>query len=100
MTIQTPTPARAFTAVCACMHKVTGFMCETCGLARLPGCLTCWQDGAGHQCQVEFTSAECLCGCGEPVAIAARNQTRGRIVKGRPMRYVYGHSFAAVARAG
>lgn len=85
------TPARAFTAYCACGCKISGHICEMCSQMRLPGCLTCWKDGAGHQCPVEFDSAECLCGCGAPVGIAARTQTRDRMIRGRPLRYIQGH---------
>lgn len=86
------TPARKFTAYCACGHKITGTMCEPCGMSRTPGCLNCWRNGAGHQCPVEFASAECLCGCEEPVGIATRNDTRNSIIKGRPLRFIQGHS--------
>ena len=47
-------PARPFTAYCACGHQISGHMCEKCSLCRLPGCLTCWIDGSGHVCPVEF----------------------------------------------
>lgn len=49
------TPARPFTAYCACGDKITGYMCEACSVCKLPGCLTCWRDGAGHVCPVEFS---------------------------------------------
>jgi hypothetical protein len=85
-------PARKFTAYCGCGDKITGYACESCSLCRLPKCLMCWRGGHGHLCPAEFDSAECLCGCEEPVSIATRNQARERVVKGRPMRYVPGHN--------
>jgi hypothetical protein len=92
-------PARAFTAYCGCGDKITGLICENCTLCRLPRCLLCWRGGAGHSCPVEFASAQCLCGCGQPVPIAKRNQSRDRIVRGRPLRYVAGHNIYLRARA-
>ncbi len=85
------TPARAFTAYCACGHKIAGYICEACSRCRLPGCFTCWRDSEGHQCPVEFASAECLCGCGGKVTIATRSQSRDGMIRGRPVRFIQGH---------
>jgi hypothetical protein len=50
------TPARPFTARCACGHLIGGHICVVCSLATLPGCLTCWKDGAGHRCPTELVT--------------------------------------------
>ena len=86
-------PAQEFTAYCQCGDKITGYVCPACAVARLPGCFTCWQDGGGHQCPVEFASATCLCGCGGNVSIATRSDARYQRVCGRPCRFVQGHNF-------
>lgn len=88
-------PAYRFTARCACGHEITGEACDPCMAAITPGCLTCWEGGGGHKCRVTFEPRNCRCGCGQEAALSSRSSTRDRLRKGRPNRYVKGHSRTA-----
>lgn len=41
----------------------------------------------------------CECGCGTPTTIAIKNDTRAKMVKGQPMRFITGHSLRVLTRS-